>query len=403
MEAYNLFKRSSESDTPLALAEVQTAAQWLRSSGIQVSHGADRGAVHAWIDHSNDSKSYLYSEITGYFATLACHLALNTGETEWLTRARQAADWLITTALQENGAVLTRKYLVPSDSNHDLFCFNRRITVFFDCAMVGYGLLNVYKLTQDPRYLDSACSIGQFCLKHFISLETNQFRPLYDLSNEMHHPESDRWSLHWGSFNIKGAMFLSELAELTGDNAFARATEATLTNALQAQLQNGRFGTSKSLTNTHLHPHNYTIEGLLYLACKYNRPDLLVRARAAINFTFSYCLNPRRELSHAWPEGEFCLAAIRSDVLAQSLRCYYIAKILDPTFFWEWETHIPSLLNTIEGFGLPGGGTSYGRDTHGALLPHANAWCHFFKIDMLLYRNYQKKYRQRDSQNLIIC
>lgn len=380
--------------TPLATVKTSNVhehslSRWLLESGIQRLHGSDAGGVHAWIDCVTGKPAYLYSEITGYFITLACHLARVTGDTVWLSRAALAGEWIIGEAMLDSGAILTRKY-DPGDhrAQSDRYCFARKLVVFFDSAMVGYGMLKLHAETGDRQYLDAANAIGRFCITHFLSPPHLKPCPVFDLISQRHCPEEDRWSLHWGSFNLKGALFFAELADATGDRRYDAVVDVLLSHALQTQQEDGRFITTRSTTNTHLHPHHYTIEGLLYMAWKRGRTDLLWRARAAIDFAFRMCLNPPHLMVHAWPDPDHEIVRLRSDVVAQSLRCYYIAKQLDPSACWSWEEHVPQVQKVMNDFVLPDGGTSFGLTADAKLSPHANAWCHFFHVEMRLHERY---------------
>lgn len=376
--------------------------RWLLNSGIQRPAGPDAGAVHAWIDHSTGQGAYLYSEATGYFVTLACHLAHATGHADWLIYARRAGDWIVGLAMLADGGVLTRKHASPLASQPDAFGFQRQLVVFFDCAMAGYGLLTLHKATANRGYLESADAIGRFCLTHFFTQHGGEAGPIFDALNQVHRPQEDRWSLHWGSFNLKAVMFLVDLAELTGERRYSLAADSLLAPALRAQRDDGRFVTNRAGTNTHLHPHCYTIEGLLYLAWKRSRSDLLERARAAIDFAFRHCLHPGRVRVHAWPDPDPCAVRLRSDVIAQVLRCYYIAKCLDAGYHWPWEDEVPALRQFADAFTLPDGGTSFGFVDDLRLLPHANAWCHLFNIEMRLHERYAKDWRGGSCTHLVI-
>lgn len=401
MLAGNLARTAAATSAPPNF-DVNRLGHWLLRSGIQRLDGPDMGAVYAWIDRARGRGSYLYSEITGYFMTLACHLARATGDSVWLTRAALAGDWIINCAMLDSGAVLTRKHLRDDASHPDEFCFQRELVVFFDCAMVGYGLLTLHRATADEKYLHAADAVGRFCLAHFLSQQAGSPRPIFDAKNQVFRPEEDRWSLHWGSFNLKSAMFFTELAHLTGDGRYGAVVDGLLPRALQAQNENGRFGTTKTGSNTHLHPHNYTTEGLLYLAWKRARPDLLARAKSAIDFAFGFCLNPERGMVHAWPDPDYCAVRLRSDVVAQSLRCYYIVKQLDPDCRWPWEEYVPLLRQCMDEFMFDDGGTSYGFDNDRRLLPHANAWCHFFNMEMRLHQHYAAHSGDVFSRDLLI-
>jgi hypothetical protein len=89
-----------------------------------------------------------------------------------------------------------------------------------------------------------------------------------------------------------------------------------------------------------------------------------------------------------WSEdGAATIKELRSDTLAQSLRAYALVKAMLPESRWGWEDHIPARYDQLATFALPSGGTSYGQDEYGAKSHHANAWCHMFAVEALLFRS----------------
>ena len=154
---------------------------------------------------------------------------------------------------------------------------------------------------------------------------------------------------------------------------------------------------------THLHPHNYTIEGLQYLMGRQERSALGEPVREAVGFIFERCLDPAGRVVQAWSEsGDLDIAGIRSDVLAQSLRSYYAAKLLDDGAVWSWESRIPELFARMETYTLDSGGTAYGEDEYGQKTRHANAWCHFFNTEMRIFKMTYETGAPWDPHRIII-
>lgn len=366
---------------------LQPQLDWLRASGVQVSDGPDEGGVFAWVDAQGTDGSFLYSEITGYFMTLATHLSRVAPEDDWVARAERAAGWIVNVAMLDDGAMLTRKYPDANRGSDDPFSFDRGLSIFFDCAMVGFGLVNTYEASGNKEWLTAATRLADFCLEAFESSDESTRYAAYDTRKREPLPAADRWSHHFGSFELKSAMFFDSLASQTGNDAYSRFVERILPTALVDQHPSGRFGTNLTGEMTHLHPHNYTIEALLYLAGRQGRSDLLEHAKRAIDFAFAKCLNRDGKIVQAWSEKQdLVIPELRSDVLAQSLRSYQTAKLLDPAASWAWEERVPELEALLDSFSMPNGGTSYGQDEYGAKSSHANAWCHFFNTEMRLLK-----------------
>ena len=366
-------------------SRTKSSVDWLLDSAIQVTTGTDCGGAHAWLDEETRRGAYLYSESTGYLITLLSNLVEVIEEPRLLGRAQNAGDWLIRVGQHESGLLLGRKYACPGS---DSFSFEGGRVALFDNCVAGYGLLNLYRITASEKYLRHAVKIAERCADVFFNDDSSLLGPVFDLKAHRIQAQEDRWSLHNGSFLLKCALFLVSVAALTGNTRFKKLIDPLLRLATGRQLPNGAFRTDRAADRTHLHPHGYTIEGLLFLAFEWQRDDLFEAAKNAIDFSFRECLDPLAGVRHSWPTPDnYCGARLRSDVIAQHLRAYYIAKILDESCLTQWEDRIDDLHSLLDGFALDSGGTSYGLSESGSLIRHANSWCHFFRIETELYRH----------------
>jgi len=371
----------------------------MADSGIQLPPGhPDAGGVRAWLDETPDrggEPGFIYSEITGYFMTL-CHQLARLGGHEWVPRGERAAAWIVEHALHPSGAVLSRKYDDAARGAADPYSFENGRIALFDCAMVGFGLLQIHTLTGDRRWLDAAVRIGGFLERAFGTAIADR-HSTFDVKTMSPVPASDRWSAHFGPFQLKCALFLDALTDATTDPAPRAFANRILAHALAAQHPSGRFPTTPSGTTTHLHPHTYTVEGLLYLGARHGRPDLVQAAAHAIDWSVTTCLGRSPQLQQWSEDAPAVIEGLRSDVLAQSLRAYELVKLLSPQTTWAWESQVPGLFGQLASFTLPSGGTSYGRDEYGPRPHHANAWCHFFAIEAQLFRALRAARRGHES------
>ena len=371
------------------LGDLAPQLAWLRNSGIQLASGPDAGGVRSWLDETPGAAppkhGFIYSEITGYFMTLCRQLAL-AGDPEWIARGEHAAAWIVDRALHPSGAVLSRKYADLESGKADPYSFENGRIAFFDCAMVGFGLLQIHALTGAGKWLDAAVRIGGFLEREFGTALADG-HSTFDLNTGARTPPADRWSAHFAPFELKGAMFLDALADTTGSSAPRAFANRILEQALAAQLASGRFPTNQSGSATHLHPHTYTIEGLIYLAARRDQPELARAAARGVDWSFQTCLDRPDQMQQWSEDGAATIEELRSDTLAQSLRAYALLKAMLPESRWGWEDHIPARYDQLATFALPSGGTSYGQDEYGAKSHHANAWCHMFAVEALLFRS----------------
>jgi len=365
---------------------VSVLSEWLINSELQQKTGMDKGGIHAWIDLESNIPTYLYTEATGYFISLVSNMDSFDHRLVWHEMARAAGDWIIDMALHKKGLLLARKYASTGNSA-DPFCFSNNWAVHFDNCMAAYGLLNLYRMSGDKKYLDEAVSIANACINAFFSAELHLLHPILDITTGRLAATSDHWSRHGGSFHLKCALLYSSLYVIIRDPRYPKVVDNLTQMALATQQADGGFITSPAEGSTHLHPHNYTVEGLLFLAHQSGRQNLLDHASRGIDFAFRHCLDLEQGLFHTRPRlASYCAASFRSDAFAQSLRCYYLAKLINPETTWDWEHRIPQLQSELDSFSLPDGGTSYGRDSNGDLIPHSNSWCHFFRTEASLFR-----------------
>ncbi len=373
---------------------------WLANSGIQIADGPDAGGVRAWLDETPGKPGFIYSEITGYVMTLCAQLA-RLGDRAWVARGERAAAWIVDRAMHDSGAILSRKYDAASAGNPaDPYSFENGRVAFFDCAMVGFGLVAMHEVTGERRWLDAAAKVGAFVERAFgnaiaaghSTFDANTMTPV---------PAAPRWSSHFAPFELKGAMFLDALAAATHDPKPRAFADQILAFALGKQHASGRFPTMPAGDTTHLHPHTYTVEGLLYLAARHDRADLVAAAARAVDWSVTTCLARSPQFQQWSEQPELRIEGLRSDVLAQTLRAYEIIKLLAPATTWAWESQIPALHAQLDTFALPSGGTSYGRDEYGARPQHANAWCHFFAVEARLFRDLRAR-GSFDAHSLIL-
>ena len=82
---------------------IESAVDWLVKSGIQNTKSPKKGSVNAWYDIKRKKYSFIYSEINGYFLTMMVFLYNNTKDKKYLDYAILSANWLIKYALHKNG------------------------------------------------------------------------------------------------------------------------------------------------------------------------------------------------------------------------------------------------------------------------------------------------------------
>ncbi|MBU2103099.1 MAG: glycoside hydrolase family 88 protein, partial [Candidatus Omnitrophica bacterium] len=222
-------------------------ASWLQNSGIQSAGGG----FYSWFDAGLASYSYLYSEITGYGISTLLFLYDIQKDTAQLKKAKRAAQWIKDVAMHPCGGIRTR--LHAHDASADkVYSFAEENIFSFDTGMVLYGVINLYRVTQDSQYLVMAKTIADFLIGT-MQQEDGSLAPIYNArNNALFVATEPKWSNQPASFHAKVALGLVDLFEVTGDKKYYGAAARLCTYALTTQEAGGRFITDKFAGTTHL-------------------------------------------------------------------------------------------------------------------------------------------------------
>lgn len=349
---------------------IDLVKKWILDSGIQ----SETGGVYAWYDIENRSYSYLYSEITGYAITLMSFLYRITKDAAFLGHAERAAQWIIQDASDPSGGVLTREYVKNSIEHYS---FERGNIYSFDCAMVAFGMLKLYRITADKTYLDCAEKIISLLNKKMLKAD-GLYYPIFDTRNNKAQEKTDKWSTQSGSFHCKLALCLCELADIKKDASYSAQAKRLIDVSIQNFYRDERFITNTADNTSHMHPHSYTLEGMLYYSFKMN--DASYRSVIEKAFKWAGTLQAadggfptqvfgagRRDISHQ-----------RSDIQAQMLRLAYFIK---PNF--DREKLLERLLVFQNVQASENNGFLFGTKENGVFQKHVNSWCSMFALQAL--------------------
>ncbi len=384
---------------------IDQASCWLAGSGIQNS-GKDeklRGGVAAWYELGEDQYPFLYSEITGYALSAFLFLYRIRGEKKMLGYAEEAAEWLIRNALHADGGVKTRLYLVPHYVSPN-YSFHQGRVYAFDTGMVGYGLLQLYTATKKDRHLDAIHKIARF-LAHRMRRQDGTFCPYYDPSAKKCEEDLKKWSDQRGTFHAKLALFFIDYYRLTRDPAYKKYALSLLDASLEAQAADGRFVTGRKDKSTHLHPHAYTLEGLLYGGVFLGRADYLKAVIRGWEWALAG-VSEDGSVSSIYADRSFSHHE-RSDIVAQVLRIGAALYALSPSkmnphrgLLKKIKDHL--LIFQYEAGTRQKGGFIYGAATDGLIRDHLNAWSTMFALQALwMYAEFVEKKKPLNLENFI--
>ena len=363
---------------------IEAAKKWILSSGIQNTVGTNSGGFNSWFDLQDNSYSYVYSEITGYGMTTLLYLGSRFGDDAYLDKAASAADWLISLASHPCGGVKTREYYKQQEGA-DHYSFDRGNIYAFDNGMVLYGMINLYKCAKDKKYLEFAQRIADFLINTMIKPDGLLWAIFDSVSGEKEDAPW-KWSSQSGSYHAKLAMGFTDLFDVVGDELYKKAAIKLCRASLAFQEESGRFITSRTDGSTHLHPHSYSAEGLLYAGRYFGEVEFIDSAERAVRWALDNQTQdggiPKKY------DGKNFIPFYRSDILAQILRLGTIlcgvGKLSD-----EYELSLERLKDKLISFQYSGdesqsGGFLYGTDLEGTERQHLNSWCTMFALQALM-------------------
>lgn len=366
---------------------ILSAARWLMRSGIQnTSKDPNRhGGVAAWYEPDKRLYPFLYSEITGYALSTLVFLNRIHPRREVLVAAHRAARWLVRNALYKEGGVKTRFYLVKHYASPN-YCFHYGRVYAFDASMVGYGLIQLFKVSKKEEYLRAAEKILYFLTTKMMKAD-GSFHPYFDSRAQKCGEDLEKWSDQGGSFHGKLALFFTDYYRLTGIETYKQAAARLLDWVKRRQKTDGRFITGRKDGSTHLHPHAYTLEGLLVAGVLLGRPDDCRAALKGFLWMVRGVSAANGSVSSVFEKKEFSRFE-RSDIVAQFLR---LGAVLYSIYPKKITPHLRTLENVKKNLLLfqykaasrQSGGFVYGAATDGRMRPHLNAWATMFALQAL--------------------
>ena len=235
------------------------------------------------------------TEITGYAASALAFLFRQTGESEYLDRARLTARFLCDSAWDPELRLFPFENPSPTaDSPHRAY--------FFDCGIIIRGLLAVWRETREDRLVEIASEASRGMLAAFRSEQG--YHPILELPHLEPFPRTPHWSRTATCYQAKSALAWWEVAEVTGDGVLREAYLAAVEEGL------GNFpdflpGTAdRHAVMDRLHPACYFLEAISPLL---NRADCVAAYRSGLERIGSLLRDIAPEF-------------VRSDVYAQLLR-----------------------------------------------------------------------------------
>ncbi len=257
---------------------VKRAVCWLLRSGVYVlsQDDAQYGAVYSYYDARHGHCRLIYAEATGYVLSFLRNLHAASPEERLTAAARASGDWLLRAVESRNGAVSMG--FQGADEIPRAYAFDNGI-----CCR---GLLDVYELTGDARYLTGARRIAEWLMREALNRD-GSVNAVLDLDSGRFVNGSAAWYTASGSFHAKIAIPLLQLYAVSGERPCRDAALSMCEWALARQRADGAFPANVVTSSVNLHAHCYTVEALLYAYAIERRPSFLEAAERAVGWAIA--------------------------------------------------------------------------------------------------------------------
>jgi len=275
---------------PLSPAISVRGAHWSLHSGIQEASGGV--ARYHYTDQGRNAG--VSTEITGYFISSMLDLYARLGDRDLLDAAVRAGRFLSGAAWDRDLGVMPFEWPRNAPGRADA-------SYFFDNGIIVRALLRLWRVTQEPAFLDTAEACGESMRRDFV--QPRWIDPILELPSKRAAARDARWSRQSDCYQAKAALAWHDLAEATGDQSWLVPFDAALERALATH---EAFPEAEPGTRVmdRLHAYSYFLEACL---SRIGTPEVAAALRKGIATAAALLRRVR-------PEFE------RSDVAAQMLR-----------------------------------------------------------------------------------
>lgn len=256
------------------MSALEKAESWLLNSGIYIldKNDPNYGAVYSYYDYKTKNYELVYAEATGYVISLLKYLYSIKNDDKLIEYATASGNWLINLAEKYDVVVMGKR------NGNDI-----KQAYAFDNGICCKGLLDLYELTEDRKYLEYAEKIADWILDNALN-EDGSIKPLLDIDTGKFVQDESVWYKASGSFHSKISMSLLQLYSINKNDRLCNAATKVCEWAIGQQKPDGGFPANKYNRSVNLHTHCYTIEALFYAYASQNKQKFLDAAEKAVDW-----------------------------------------------------------------------------------------------------------------------
>ena len=228
---------------------------WLINSGIFISDRTDPnfGGVYSFFDKEKNSFSFIYPEITGYYASTMRFLYSHEPKSEYIERSMASCNWLIKLFDKHNGIIQG----ISSTNKTNPFVYS------FDTAVCAKGMFDCYNISGDDRYLIYGKKLNSWILDKAVNSDAT-INALYNLESSKFESNHEVWYKKYGCLHIKCVMSLLVEYQITKENSLLETSINIAKNISFFTNNDGSIRLHKDDDVINIHTLCYALEGLLY-------------------------------------------------------------------------------------------------------------------------------------------
>jgi uncharacterized protein YyaL (SSP411 family) len=257
---------------------IKAATTWLCESDVMNKDrqkpsfgGINNG--YLWRDKRYE---YVYNEITGYAVNSFITMYKWLGEEKYLQYSKNAADYLIRHQGKDQGSMVFGA-VFHSLSFPDLKTVRNYYS--FDNAVILHGMVHLYKITNEKKYLDASVDIANWLLG--MQKEDGAFYSYYNAEDKTVDHQYDEFFFDDGCLHVKNAIGLMSLTHLTDGGHFSNAGLRLCNWGKRLLAHDGMFWANRRKKYVFTHAHCYATEGYLYAYHLSGKEEYLDIARKA--------------------------------------------------------------------------------------------------------------------------
>jgi len=258
---------------------ITQAIHWLTHSDIRNRDESLQsfGGLNAGYDWKRGTYTSVYNEITGYGISCFLNVFQWTGDHQYLGLARDAADYLCRFQAQDPRR-LEFGAIPHSLTKPDLEVV--RTYWAFDNAMILRGLMKLYAISREERYLHAGVGIADWLLQN-MQKEDGSFLAFYDAEADFATHEWNEFYGDGGCLHVKNALGLLSLACIQHNERYTGAARRLCRWGIELQTSDGTFWANGRKRYVFTHAHCYATEGFLHAYHYLKDPEFLEAARLA--------------------------------------------------------------------------------------------------------------------------